>query len=369
MKILVINSGSSSIKYKLFENDTIILGDIKEEIKNYDNSIKEILDEIPTNINLVAHRVVHGGEYFKEATLLDDNSIKKIEELSPLAPLHNPVNLKAIKFIKQHYPTLIQIAVFDTAYHQTIPKKNYIYPIDIKYYEQHHIRKYGFHGTSHNYVANFAAKYLKKDIKNCNFISLHLGNGASVTAIKNGKSYNTSMGFTPLDGLMMGTRSGSIDPSIIFYLEKNINMSIDDIDKLLNKQSGFKGLCGTNDLREVLKKEKNGDLNAKLAIDIFVKRVQEYIVKYILALQNIDGIIFTGGIGENSSYIRELILRNLEIFNIKLDFNKNYNIINDIENINQINQINIFVIKTDEEKEIAMQSKILFKKLGYKQND
>ena len=363
MKILVINSGSSSIKYKLFYNDKVKISAIKENVTSYTIAIKEILDSMPQDIDIVAHRVVHGGEYFSKATLIDDKVIEKIKDLIPLAPLHNPVNLEGIIGVKEHWGHIPQVAVFDTAYHQTIPKKNFIYPINLELYKKHHIRKYGFHGTSHSYVAQKAAKFLNKDIKKCNFISLHLGNGASITAIKDGQSYDTSMGFTPLDGLMMGSRCGSIDPSIIFYLEKNLNMSIDKIDKLLNKQSGFKGLSGTNDLREVLQKVKNNDQDAILAIDIFTQRVQEYIVKYILSLQKIDAIIFTGGIGENSSYIREQIVQKLEIFNIKLDLNKNYNIINNIELINSLDSnIDVFIIRTDEEKSIALQSIKLYNK-------
>jgi len=362
MKILVINSGSSSIKYKLFDNDIEILSGIKEEVVSYKHSINEIFQKIDFNcIDAIAHRVVHGGEYFSKATIITNDVIDKIASLIPLAPLHNPSNLEAIKIIQQEHPNITQVAVFDTAFHQTLPIENFLYPIDKTLYTKHHIRKYGFHGTSHQYVSNEASNFLKKDINNFNAISLHLGNGDSITAIKNGKSIDTSMGFTPLAGLMMGTRSGDIDPSILIYLENTLGYNKEQLDRLLNKNSGFKGLVGTNNLKDILKMKENGDEYAKIAIDIFVKRVRDYMGSYIIELGNVDTIIFTGGIGENSSYIRESICKNLyDLIKLKIDNNKNIklskNSINDITHIDS--KIKILVIKTNEEKSIAIQSKI-----------
>jgi acetate kinase len=344
MKILVLNSGSSSIKYKVFDKENLseIISGIKEEVKDYSEGITRIISKLqneniindPKDIFCVGHRVVHGGEYFDKATLIDSEVIKKIKKLCELAPLHNPANLEGIKAVTKVLPTTSQIAVFDTAFHQSIPDHASIYPLPYKYYEQYHIKKYGFHGTSHQYVAQKVAKLLNKDLNNCNLITLHLGNGASACAIKNGKSIDTSMGFTPLEGLMMGTRCGDIDPSLVFYLEEKLNYSTTQINTLLNKQSGFKGLCDTNDLREVIKKSENGDPLAKLAIDIFLYRIKKYIGSYLFILEHVDAIVLTGGIGENSKLIQDAIFNATDKF--------------DLEHL---------VIKTDEELSIAIQSK------------
>lgn len=268
--ILVLNSGSSSIKYKLFDLETnFIFGGIIEEIKDFHTAFQNIFNILLDknyikNINdIVAfgHRVVHGGEKFRLPILIDDIIIKEIENLIPLAPLHNPSNLDGIKTVKKLSPNAKQIAVFDTAFHQTIPQEAFIYPIPYKFYTDFGIRKYGFHGTSHNYVAKESAKYLNKPLNELNLITIHLGNGASITAIKNGISIDTSMGFTPLAGLMMGTRSGDIDPQIILYLEKQIELNNDDINTILNKQSGFKGICNKSDLREIIKDANSKEFN------------------------------------------------------------------------------------------------------------
>jgi len=368
MLILVINSGSSSIKYKLFEDTNELYSGIKEEVKDYKHSLDEIFSQLTqknlindlSDIDAIGHRVVHGGEKFSQAACINQEVIEDITSLIPLAPLHNPVNLEAIQIIHKFYPNIPQVAVFDTAFHQSIPKENYIYPIKKSFYEQNHIRKYGFHGTSHDYVAKKTAQALNLDIDASNFITLHLGNGASVCAIKDGKSYDTSMGFTPLDGLMMGTRCGTIDPAIIFYMEKFIGMQIEEIDKTLNKESGFKGLCGKSDLREVLKDVENSDSNAILALDIFVKRIQQYIANYFIQLQKVDGIIFTGGIGEHSNIIREKVCENLGCINVYINKDKNENLTtNDVDIISSQNsKIPIIVTNTNEELEIAIQTKL-----------
>jgi len=365
MKILVINSGSSSIKYKFFNDDREMYHGIKEEVTNYKNALDEIFEMLVTDnivdsishIDAVGHRVVHGGEKFHDATLVDDNVIETIHELIPLAPLHNPVNLEAIKIIHEYYSDIPQVAVFDTAFHQTMPKMNYIYPIRKDLYENNHIRKYGFHGTSHSFVSKKVAKYLNQDINNSNFITLHLGNGASACAIKDGKSYDTSMGFTPLDGLMMGTRSGTIDPEIIIYMHQQLNIEMDEIDNILNKQSGLKGLCGKSDVREILQDAKDGNEDAILSLNIFTQRVKEYIGNYFIQLQKVDAIIFTGGIGEHSSFIREKICEGLESIGAILDGEKNKNITDKIEIISRPeSQIKLIIAPTNEEKAIAIQT-------------
>jgi len=347
MKILVLNSGSSSIKYKLFDKESLdeIHSGIKEEVKNHKEGITKILIKLKEenlisdskDIFCVGHRVVHGGDFYNKATLINDEVIKKIEELCDLAPLHNPANLEGIKAIRATLGEIPQIAVFDTAFHQTMPQYASMYPLPYEYYEKYHIRKYGFHGTSHQYIAKAAAKQLGKKLEECNFITLHLGNGASACAIKNGKSIDTSMGFTPLEGLMMGTRCGDIDASLVYYLEEQLHCSSDEIYNILNKKSGFKGICGTNDLREVMKLIDAGELHAQLALDMFLYRVKKYIGSYLMILEKIDAIVLTGGIGEHSKIVRDTIYEATDKFDL----------------------VHI-TIATNEEKSIAIQSLELF---------
>ncbi len=376
MKILVLNSGSSSIKYKLFdsENFEVLFDGIEEEIVDFHKSFENIFDKLISSktvetledIDAFGHRVVHGGEKFSKPEVCTSKVIQELEKLIPLAPLHNPSNIDGIKIIKSKIKNSFQVAVFDTAFHQTIPMKSFLYPIPLSFYKEHKIRKYGFHGTSHMYVASEYAKYLNVNLNTLNLITIHLGNGASITAIENGKSVDTSMGFTPLEGLMMGTRCGAIDPSVILYLEENLNLTATEVGDILNQQSGFKGICEHSDLRKILRLSDNGDFKAKLAIDMFVEKIRNYLGSYILKLGRVDAIIFTGGIGENSAIIREEVCANLSsIFYLELDFNKNNQKL--IENMQQLSNINskiqIFVIKTDEEKSIAIQTK------GVKIND
>jgi len=348
MKILVLNSGSSSIKYKLFcsKDYKILFEGIEEEVNDFHQSFENIFSMLLKSkvikkledISCVGHRVVHGGEMFSKPMVVTSKVIKELEKLIVLAPLHNPSNIDGIKIIKEKLPKVKQIVVFDTAFHHTIPKKNFLYPIPIEYYEKHKIRKYGFHGTSVEYVAKQFAKNSGKKLQKLNLIVLHLGNGASITAIKNGKSYDTSMGFTPLEGLMMGTRSGDIDPSIVLYLQDSLNLKINEITNILNKQSGFQGICGQSDLRKILKQNDN---SSKLAISMYVDRIRKYLVNYIIKLKEVDGIIFTGGIGENSKIIRDKVCKDLDIL---------------------LNNSKVVTIKTDEEKNIAEQSYKLINK-------
>ncbi len=388
MKILVLNSGSSSIKFQIFDMQKTVsvckgiieqigesIGHIKfvyekgkeitkeSVIKNHSVGI-ELLEELLIDnkvlksfdeLGAVGHRVVHGGEYFSEPTLINDEVIKKIEQVSPLAPLHNPVNLIGIKAISKVNPSLIQVAVFDTAFHQSIPDFAYHYALPYEYYTDNQVRRYGFHGTSHHYVAKEAAKILQKDINECNLITLHLGNGTSMAAIKNGKSIDTSMGLTPLEGLVMGTRCGDIDPAIIFYLSRNLNLSIDELDNILNKKSGLKGICGINDMREVEQKANSGDKKAKLALEIFCYRIKKYIGAYSIAVGKVDALVFTGGIGEHSSTVREKVCSDLfDTLGIKL--NMETNLKHDTVISQNDSRIKLFVIPTNEELEIAKQT-------------
>ncbi len=346
MRIFVLNSGSSSIKYKLFlYKDTqfkVIDSGVIEHIgegKNYPKNHKEaleLIDEDFNSLDVIVHRVVHGGSYFTKPTIINRDVIRKIEEISYLAPLHNPANLEGIKALSKIDTT--QIAFFDTAFHQTMPVESYRYAIGEEY---SNIRRYGFHGISHQYLAKEASKLLNKPIDRCNLITLHLGNGASATAIKNGKSIDTSMGFTPLEGLVMGSRSGDIDAGIIIYLAEQLKKSPKEIEHILNYESGLKAICGTNDMREIIKNSKNGDKKAQLAFKIFCNRVKKYIGAYIALIGRVDAIIFSGGIGENSKEVRDEVCSNMEHLGISKDINS---------------PISIFTIKTNEELEMAKES-------------
>ena len=360
MLILVLNSGSSSIKYKLFLDLKEVLSGVEEEVIDFEAAFENIFIKLiqsnyitdMNDIDAFGHRVVHGGEKFTKPTLVSDEVCEHIKQLYPLAPLHNPSNLKGILAIKKSLPLKSQVVVFDTAFHQTIKKENFLYPIPIDYYENYHIRKYGFHGTSHYYVVKQFATYINKPLEKLNLISLHLGNGASVTAIKNGISIDTSMGFTPLEGLMMGTRCGDIDPSIIFYMQRVLGLNINTIDDILNKQSGLKGICGFSDIRKILNLK---DEKSKLAINMFTSRIKKYIGSYSALLGRVDGIIFTGGIGEHSSFIRTEICKSLEIIGVKIDKIKNETNKEQLKDIGtHDSKIKIVVIPTNEELEIAI---------------
>ena len=314
-----------------------MLDGVIEEITNYRDGILEIEERLkPIGIDrlslldVVGHRVVHGGEIFKESQLIDDKVIETIRSLIPLAPLHNPANLEGILMVAKEAPNLKQVAVFDTAFHQTIPAKAYMYALPFELYEDEAIRRYGFHGTSHHFVAKKASKLLGKKLTDTNLITLHLGNGASVCAIEKGKSVDVSMGFTPLEGLIMGTRSGDLDPAIALYLARELNYSTEQIDTLLNKKSGLLGISGQSDMRQIHKMIEEGDKKAKLALEMFVYRVQKYIGAYSAILGRVDALIFTGGIGENDLIVREMILSKFDMLS--------------------------FVIWTDEELEIALES-------------
>ncbi|RDY71227.1 MULTISPECIES: acetate kinase [Halobacillus] len=351
-KILAINAGSSSLKFQLIEmpeetvitkglveriglNDavfTIEVNDEKDEtvtdIPDHGEAVKMLLDKLTANgiidsldeINGVGHRVVHGGERFSESVLITDEVIKEIEEVSDLAPLHNPANLTGINAFREVLPNVPHVAVFDTAFHQSMPEQSYLYSLPYEYYEEYGIRKYGFHGTSHKYVSERAAEMLGRPVEELRLLSCHLGNGASIAAIEGGKSIDTSMGFTPLAGVTMGTRSGNIDPALIPFIMEKTGKTANEVMNVLNKESGMLALSGfSSDLRDIEKRAEEGDERAELALEVFSARIHKYIGSYAARMHGIDGIIFTAGVGENSVTMRERVLKGLEFMGVYWD--------------------------------------------------
>ena len=354
MKILVINSGSSSIKFELFDMPsekreargllqrigepesalTCTIGDTKHHIArpiaDHEQGLRLIVDvltdpdrggiEDASRIGAVGHRVVHGGESFAETVVIDDAVERAIEENAALAPLHNPPNLMGIRVARRLFPGVPQVAVFDTAFHQTMPRHAYLYPIPYDLYETLKVRRYGFHGTSHRYVTARAATLLGRSVETTRVITCHLGNGCSMAAVQGGRSVDTSMGLTPLDGVVMGTRSGDIDPALVAFLHRARGLSIEAIDKLLNKQSGLLGVSGlSNDVRTLLEAEADGNERARLALDIYCYRVRKYIGAYTAVLGTVHAVVFTAGVGENAPIIRHRILEGLENLGYRLD--------------------------------------------------
>ncbi len=330
MKILVLNVGSSTIKYGLFNNIKRLENGLEDRVKDYEKSLKNILKKV-NNFDIIIHRVVHGGEL--NNCLIDDRVLKKIEKYSEYAPLHNVPELKVIKICKKLLPTIKQFAVFDTCFHRTISEKTKIYGLPYKYYQKG-IKRYGFHGTSHKYVSiGLKGKT----------ISCHLGSGCSITAIEDGKSVDTSMGFTPLEGVLMGTRCGDIDAGVVIYLVKKIG--VNKVDNLLNNDSGLKGLCGYSDFREVSK--RLNEKRVKKAFDVFVYKIVKYIGSYAAVLNGVDNIVFTGAIGENSNLLRREVCKSLGYLGVKIDNKKNLKNEKIISYKNS--KVNVMVIKTDEE--------------------
>jgi acetate kinase len=394
MRILVLNSGSSSIKYKLFDmSEPAILasglverigeeaGSLKHEARNPKGTMTETrrtgriadhregmqwivealaasrADGEETELAGIGHRVVHGGEDFTEPTLIDEKVLAVIRKNVPLAPLHNPANLVGIEVALETVPGLPQVAVFDTAFHQTIPPRAFRYAIPEELYTRHRARRYGFHGTSHQYVAGQAASFLKKPLASLNLITLHLGNGASVAAVEKGRCVDTSMGMTPLEGLIMGTRCGDIDPALHFYLLRETGKSPDELDALFNKQSGLRGICGTNDMREVLERADAGEERAQLAVDMYCYRVKKYIGAYVAALGGVDALVFTAGIGEHAAPIRERCCQGLSGIGITLDPERNRTEVPPpFEMQAENSRVKILVMATDEELQIAEQT-------------
>lgn len=369
MKILVLNAGSSSLKYRLFSNREEAAGGVVERIgepegvKDHMEALKIAEREILSSgivkrfgdLDGVGHRVVHGGERFSRAALIDSSVLEALKELVSLAPLHNRANIEGIETMKKLAPGVAQVAVFDTAFHQSLSEEAFLYAVPIEIYREFGVRRYGFHGTSHLYVAKEAAKLLGAPLKELNIITLHLGNGASACAIEGGRSVDTSMGFTPLEGLVMGTRCGDLDPHIpLFLQEKGL-----DAAKILNSESGLKGLCGRNDMREVERMAQEGDEKAILALKIFVRRVKKYIGAYSAILGRVDALVFTAGIGENSPLVRSLCCEGLEGLGFVLDEERNRNLRSVVSS--QESSVKILVIQTDEELEIALQTEALLR--------
>lgn len=387
MKILVINAGSSSLKLQLFNNkgEFVYKGlidgiyteksTLTEQYNNHEFSLTipstnheqalkifierlrkhEIIQNLQ-EITAVGHRVVHGGEVYKQATLITKKVVKKIKDLCTLAPLHNPANLQAIEACLKLLPKIPQVAVFDTAFHESIPEKAFLYALPYSFYQESGIRRYGFHGTSHHYVSKQTTKLLGK--KKSKIIVCHLGNGSSITAVKNGKSIDTSMGFTPLEGLPMGTRSGDIDPAIIFHLERMLKLTNTEIEHLLLKKSGLLGVSGiSSDMRSIWAETQKENPKAVRALELLAYRIAKYIGAYTAALNGLDGLVFTGGMGEKAFYLRQKVCDYFEYLGLKLEYQKNK------QNLVQIHaaksKVKVFVIPTNEEKQIAEETKSL----------
>ncbi len=337
-------------------NHQIGLEKITEFILDKDNGVLKNADEITA----VGHRVVHGGSSFSKTTLINDSVKNKIKELFELAPLHNPPNYEGIEVAEKIFPKANQVAVFDTAFHQTMPEVAYRYAIPNRFLEENQIRVYGFHGTSHKFVSEKAVTYLNKE--NSKILTIHLGNGCSITAIKDGKSVEHSLGFGPMNGLVMGTRSGDVDQSIIMYLENALGYDINEINTILQKESGMLGLTGYSDLRDIESEAEKGDRMCQLALDMNAYRIQKYIGAYAAAMNGLDAIVFTAGIGENSDVIRKLVCTNMDYLGIELDEEKNSIRSKEIREINtKSSKIKILIIPTNEELEIAKQTYQLVK--------
>lgn len=350
MKILCVNAGSSSLKFQLYEmpEEKVLISGYIEKIgmpdcfwnvkingekirsekylKNHTEAVEVLIDELFKNkvvesldeIKGVGHRVLHGGEKYSDSVVITDEVVKDIEDLTKLGPLHHPGNLAGIRAMREALPNVVNVAVFDTAFHQTMPKENYIYPVPYDWYTKYGVRKYGFHGTSHKYITGEMKKRLGKE--NVNLIICHVGSGASIACIKDGKCYDTTMGLTPLDGLMMGTRSGAIDPSILKYVMQESGKSIDEVTDDLNKKSGFLGISGAADCRDVEKLASEGNENAILALNMYANRIAKYIVDYYLELEGkVDSIVFTAGVLENGSAMRKMVMDRLKVLGVTLD--------------------------------------------------
>ena len=396
MKILVLNSGSSSLKYQVIDTETgeMLVKGYYERIgqvgaflthkvngekhhfehpaKNHEKAIQFVMKRLTSDhygvfksldeLDAIGHRVVHGGEQFKDAVLITDEVIQEIKENAMLAPLHNPAAILGIEACQKVVPNKPMVAVFDTAFHQTISKEKYIYPIPYEYYEKYHVRKYGFHGTSHQYVANRVAEILGKDIKELKIVNCHLGQGASICAIKNGESVETSMGLTPLGGIPMGTRSGDLDPSVVTYLMKKEELDADDVEEVLNRESGVYGISMVSvDFRDIEAEALAGGKHAKLALDAYHYSIAGYIVKCAVAMGGIDVLTFTAGVGEKSPYSRSEICKQLGIFGVEISGKANLVKGEEAEISSPNSKVKVFVIPTNEELMIAQETAKLVK--------
>jgi acetate kinase len=392
MKVLVINAGSSSLKYQLLnmDNEAVMANGIVERIGDANGVLthkkttgngeeKTVIEQaIPDHkvgmhlvidlitdpekgvikskdeINAIGHRVVQGGEAFSSAILIDESVKNAIRENNPLAPLHNPANLMGIDVAEDLFPGTPNVAVFDTEFHQTMPPKAFLYALPYDYYTEQRVRRYGFHGTSHKYIANKAAKLLGKKADEINVITVHLGNGCSMAAVKQGKCMDTSMGMTPLAGVMMGTRAGDIDPAIISYLVENKKMTVQELDNVFNKESGLKGICGMNDMRDIHAAAEKGDKMATLAVEMFAYRIKKYIGAYTAVLGTVDIVAFTAGIGENDDIVRAAVCENMSGLGIELDLEKNKGRAAEPKKISTDNSpVQVWIVPTNEELQIA----------------
>lgn len=393
MKVLVINCGSSSLKYQLIDSDTEqalaagicerigiedgifkyepVGGDkivINKDMPDHEVAVRMVLDALVNaeygvvksldEIDAIGHRVVHGGEKFASSVKIDDNVIDAITECNELAPLHNPANLIGIRACQSIMPGVPNVAVFDTAFHQTMPKKAYLYGLPIEYYDKYKIRRYGFHGTSHSYVSKRACEVIGLDPKNSKVIVCHLGGGASISAVKNGESVDTTMGLTPLEGLIMGTRSGDIDPAIISFIAHKENKNIDEIMNILNKESGVYGLSGgvSSDFRDLDKASNEGNELAKQAVEVFCYNAAKYIGAYIAVMNGVDAIIFTAGLGENDHVVRKQIMSYFEYMGVKVDEENNKKRSEEVMISTPDSKVKVYVIPTNEELAIARET-------------
>ncbi|MGJ8455033.1 acetate kinase [Pseudothermotoga sp. U03pept] len=392
MKILVVNCGSSSVKYQFIDmqGEKVLCKGLAERVgiegsrlvhrvnadkhviekpmKDHEEALKLILEVLLdpeigvikdlSEISAVGHRVVHGAERFASSVLIDDEVMKVLEDNVHLAPLHNPPNIMGIRAVQKLLPNVPNVGVFDTAFHQSMPKKAFLYPIPYEFYEKYRIRRYGFHGTSHRYVSRRAAEILGRDYYDFKVITCHLGNGASIAAVRHGRSVDTSMGFTPLEGVVMGTRSGDIDPAIVIYMQQNLGMPVDKVYDLLNKKSGMLGLAElSSDMRDIEDAACAGNEKAQMALDIYVYRIAKYIGAYAAAMNGVDAIVFTAGVGENSPYVREKVCTYLGFLGVKID-----RTLNDVKGVERIistpdSKVAVVVVPTDEELVIARDTK------------
>ncbi|MBY4109407.1 acetate kinase [Rhodococcus fascians] len=385
MSILVVNSGSSSVKFQLVDPDSgeSLASGLVERIGESDGRVEldhrgesaertqhiedhgdglalafEMLAdagiELGSDVTAVGHRVVHGGTVFYRPTIIDDTVVQQISDLSSLAPLHNPPNVLGIEVARKQLPNVPHVAVFDTAFFHSLPDAAATYAIDAAVAAEHDIRRYGFHGTSHRYVSEQVAQFLERDLGDLKQIVLHLGNGASASAVDGGRAVDTSMGLTPLEGLVMGTRSGDIDPGVIMHLRRSAGMSVDDIDTLLNRRSGLIGLSGVNDFRELQQRIDDGDASARLAYDVYIHRLRKYIGAYMIGLGRLDVITFTAGVGENAAAVRADALANLEHFGIRIDSERNAVRSKSARVISaESSAVTVLVVPTNEELAIA----------------
>lgn len=374
MRVLVVNSGSSSLKYRLLDlaAGTTVAGGLVERIGEPGSGVADhgaalaevvarlrVAGALDDGLDVVGHRVVHGGERFSAPVVVDDAVVAAIRDLAPLAPLHNPPNLLGIEAARSAFPGVVQVAVFDTAFHQSMPAAAYTYAIPRDLARRHGIRRYGFHGTSHRYVARVAAGVLGRPADAVDLVTLHLGNGASACAVRAGRSVDTSMGLSPLEGLVMGTRSGDVDPAVVFHLISDAGLAPDEVDGLLNRSSGLRGLAGANDLREVHRRAETGDADAALALDVYGHRLRKYVGAYLAVLGGADAVVFTGGVGENDPDVRRRAVGGLDRLGVVLDAAANAAVRGPDRPVDvaaEGSPCRVLVIPTDEEREIAEQA-------------